>query len=485
MTASLFKITPTPPTSIKLEPGKDGTFWFTIESLAAPDKVIDILLQAQRIGDDQNGQDVDWLVAAPRTLRMPGGKTETVTITARPIASTPRGGHNVKLIIADKDRPNDSYAESPSVACEVVAPAVTLPPPRTKFPLWLILAIAGGVALIGGGVLAFFLLRGDSAPPGLNETCATSGTACEQGLVCAASTKKCLLPAGATCTQAKAAECASAECSATLSLCTVPHGTTCDPGSKDTVPCPANTTCDPAARLCLGHVGAACKVGSDCETGECTANVCAIKVPALQAGDPCETTCPAPLTCGASTHRCVAANGTPCTNHNQCSSTLCDAGVCRDPQVGRDCTADSICGLDQKCTQLQTNLKRCTWMPGHSCTGNGECTSQWCNDGTCSRDDGKCDLPRDCPAPFLCFTSKHRCLLPNGNQCGGHIQCDSTFCNPITNRCAPSPCPPCPPRTYCNNDPINPQCQRLGILLPPTGPIFHHRLAPGTQPVHR
>ena len=62
MTDSLFKITPTPPTSIKLEPGQEGKLSFTVESLAAPDKV-----------------------------------------------------HELKLVIADKERPNDIYFDSPGL----------------------------------------------------------------------------------------------------------------------------------------------------------------------------------------------------------------------------------------------------------------------------------------------------------------------------------------------------------------------------------
>jgi hypothetical protein len=468
MTTSLFKITPTNPTALTIEAGKDGTFSFTVESLAAPDKTISVLLQAQRIGEDRKGQDVDWLVASPATLSITGGETATVTLKARPVTATPRGPHSLKLVIADKDHPNDSYAETPSVACQVIGPPIVVKDDKKKFPLWLIVAIVGGVVLIGGGVLAFVLLRGGDDPPELGEACAASSPACVTGLVCAHS--KCALPAGATCIAATAGQCASSECAGTL--CTIPHGDRCEPSTKDTIPCPANTACDPTARLCLGHVGASCTAAADCETGECAAGKCVTKAPAVKPGDPCDTTCPAPLTCG-STHRCVGANGTACTNNNQCSSGLCNAGVCADPPVGRECTVDGICGVDQQCTPLQPNLKHCTWKPGHSCGGNGECSSQWCNGGTCSRDDGKCDGPRDCPDPFLCILAKHQCLLASNMPCGGHNQCDSGFCNPRSNRCRPIPCaPPCAARSRCNLDPDHPACVPIFILPLPTVPIF-------------
>lgn len=46
MTTSQFKITPTPPASLALSPGEEGELSFTIESLAAPDKIHEIMLQA-------------------------------------------------------------------------------------------------------------------------------------------------------------------------------------------------------------------------------------------------------------------------------------------------------------------------------------------------------------------------------------------------------------------------------------------------------
>jgi hypothetical protein len=163
MTTSLFKITPTPPTSVKLEPGQEGKFSFTVESMAAPDKVHEIMLQALLMSDGK-GTEVDWLVAGPqRTLSMSGGKTETVTITARPTPTSPRGENRVKLVIADRDRPNDIYADSPSVACDVSAPTAVTKPTTTKLPRWLIPAIMGGLLLVGGGVLVVGKITGN--PP--------------------------------------------------------------------------------------------------------------------------------------------------------------------------------------------------------------------------------------------------------------------------------------------------------------------------------
>jgi hypothetical protein len=157
MNGSQFKITPTPPASIALDPGEEARLSFTVESLAAPDQVREVVLQALLIGDDGKDQEVDWLVVGPqRTLRMRGGQTETATITAHPTAGSPRGQHRVKLRVADQARPNDVYTDSPPVQCEVRAPgqkqaAAGIPPWLLGLVLAaLLLGLVGtGLGLLG------------------------------------------------------------------------------------------------------------------------------------------------------------------------------------------------------------------------------------------------------------------------------------------------------------------------------------------------
>lgn len=152
MSSSLFKITPAPPTSIQVEPGQEATFSFMVECLAAPDEVHEIVLQAVLVGSDGKGKTVDWLVPGPqRTLTVSGGKTQTATIAVQPNARTPRGESTIKLVVADMDRPNDLFAESAPLACEVVVRPV-VPPPARKLRRWLIPVICGGVALITGAI---------------------------------------------------------------------------------------------------------------------------------------------------------------------------------------------------------------------------------------------------------------------------------------------------------------------------------------------
>ena len=165
MPASQFKITPTPPISIKLEPGQEGRFSFTVESLTAPDKVLEIMTQALLLGEDGKGKEADWLSAGPKpTLSMSGGEIETVTITAKPKLTSPRGEHKIELVIADKDRPNDVYADSPAVACQVVAPSKD-EQPKKRLPWWLIPVIAGGLLVLGGGGLLVWWLVKPPPPP--------------------------------------------------------------------------------------------------------------------------------------------------------------------------------------------------------------------------------------------------------------------------------------------------------------------------------
>lgn len=154
MNASPFKITPTPPTSIALDPGEEDKLSFTIENLAAPGQVREIVLQALLIGEDGKGKEVDWLVVGPeRILRMSGGQTETATITARPTAGTPRGKHRVRLRIADHERPNDVYADSPPVACEVRGAAGRPKPPPVRLPAWVLALLLAALLLGLGGAL--------------------------------------------------------------------------------------------------------------------------------------------------------------------------------------------------------------------------------------------------------------------------------------------------------------------------------------------
>lgn len=161
-----FAITPTPPTTLELEPGQVGTFSFTVNSLLGPDTSQEVVLQALLIGADRKGTEVPWLVTGPqRTVSLTGGETISVTITARPTRTTPTGDHRIKLAVADNANPNDTY-DSALVICKVVAASEPVVKPRPRsFPLWLIPVIAGGVIVLGGGIFFAVKCTGGSPPP--------------------------------------------------------------------------------------------------------------------------------------------------------------------------------------------------------------------------------------------------------------------------------------------------------------------------------
>jgi F5/8 type C domain len=328
---SEFTITPTPPTTIQLEPGQEGTFSFTVTNQAAPDVSHDVVLVALLVGADGKGSEAGWLTVEPREIRgMSGGKTETVRIVARPTASTRRSEHEIRLVVADKERPNDRFATSSTVMCEVVGRVVPPPPPRKKLPWWVIAAIAGAVVLIGGGI-------------GLQQ--------------------------------------------------------------------------------CLSKRGR-CTNDTECPAGVCSAGICR----PLVLGAPCRDSCPSPLLCTGSPKRCVEAAGRPCNRGDECETTLCQGGVCTIGGLRHDCTTDGLCGQDFRCMDVGGGTKRCLLRPSRGCESDRDCTSSWCNQGKCARDDGLCGNPDDCRPPLVCSAARQQCLKPNGQACTSNAQCLSGSC---------------------------------------------------------
>jgi large subunit ribosomal protein L7/L12 len=269
MPASPFTITPTSPTSLKLEVGEDGTFAFTVTSLAAPDSSQELVCEALWIGPDGKGKSVDWLVVGPsRSLMLKGGDTATVTIGAKPRTTTPRGEHKIQLAIADNERLHDVFGYSEPVSCEVTARPVVTPPPPKRFPRWLIAVIAGGAVVVGVNIFLLVKLLGrDGDDASLGRRC-DAQTPCDAGLICA-DVGKCLQPGRGACKEDGA--CASGEC-VSLGVCAVPIGLTCRPGDK--VPCSRQAVCHPRTNTCLGGAGAPCTTGAQCESGQCAGGVC-------------------------------------------------------------------------------------------------------------------------------------------------------------------------------------------------------------------
>jgi hypothetical protein len=214
MTAQ-FTITPTPPGSLKLRPDQQGELSFTVTCDEPRDRSFDVAFAALLIGADGKGEEVEWLVVGPqRTQHVSGGMTQTITITARPTSTSPRGENTIKLIIVDKEQPNEVHAKSSPVICEVLGPPTgeTPPPPPPWWRRrWLIPAVVGGVVVVGGGVLlASKLLGGNREPPGLGQPCRDAAPACKEGLVCDPVKKICLAAEGAPC--ASDGDCITGRC---------------------------------------------------------------------------------------------------------------------------------------------------------------------------------------------------------------------------------------------------------------------------------
>jgi hypothetical protein len=129
------------------------------------------------------------------------------------------------------------------------------------------------------------------------------------------------------------------------------------------------------------------------------------------------------------------------------------------PELGSNCGPGDTCPERQKCTTLM-GTRACLLAPGERCTGDGQCSSLFCNAGRCSRDDGQCESNSDCRPPSQCHTN-NLCLLPNGEECRENGVCMSGFCQNGQCQTAPKVCsPPCPPGFLC----VLGTCRSIKIL---------------------
>jgi hypothetical protein len=232
--------------------------------------------------------------------------TQQFTVKFQVPPGTPPGRYTFHLLVSDVANPDEQYADGPTVSFTVPEAA---PVKKKAFPWWIV-AVAAGVLIIGGGVVAILASRGG---PELGQPC--EGTACGKGLACSSE----------------------------------------------------------AGGVCLGELG---------------------------------------------------FKG--CEENGQCLSANCEGGKCEEAELGRNCGAGDTCPPRQKCASL-LGTKTCLGAPGEACTGDGQCTSLYCKDGKCMRDDGKCDSSAECRAPSQCH-SNNICLLPNGQSCASNGVCISGFC---------------------------------------------------------
>jgi hypothetical protein len=173
----------------------------------------------------------------------------------------------------------------------------------------------------------------------------------------------------------------------------------------------------------------------------------------LALGEPCAVgqACAKGLQCsGAEGGECLGLEGFEgCVRNEQCLTGSCQQGRCARVPPGSKCAADGTCPTGQKCVQVVSE-RFCLQAPAETCGRDLDCSSLYCKDGKCARDDGRCDTPDECKAPAQCSPDKV-CLLPDGQPCGSGAVCLSGFCS--TGTCAPAPTRPCPafcpPGTAC------------------------------------
>lgn len=231
----------------------------------------------------------EWLSfpdGVERTLSPDGTAVLPVKISVPP--GTAPGSYGFSLVVASVSNPDEHYDRGPSVAF-TVAPAAL--PMKKPFPWWIV-ALAVGVVLIVGGVVAVLASRHKpEAAPGLGQACAQKAPKCGANLTCGEG-NVCLGNSGFQGCE-KPEQCVTGRCEASACKDQVSLGDTCD--SNDD--CRSPLTCFQA--FCLMPVGQRCTHPSQCVSGACDGQVCTrgvVLCPRCPLGQVCiNGTCQRPL----------------------------------------------------------------------------------------------------------------------------------------------------------------------------------------------
>ena len=145
---------------------------------------------------------------------------------------------------------------------------------------------------------------------------------------------------------------------------------------------------------------------------------------------------------------CKKSDGETCTGDDQCSSGICDNGTCEPANTCGNGVVEGTEACDDGNTSGGDGCSAaCLKENGETCTGDTQCESGICDNGTCEPantcgngvvetgetcDDGNTTAGDGCEAT---------CKLSDGEQCTGDEQCDSEICHGGT----------CQPNNQCGN----------------------------------
>lgn len=247
-----------------------------------------------------------------RTLSPDG--TAVIPVRISVPRGTPPGTYSFSLVAASISNPDEHYDRGPTVAFTVAEAAA---PVKKPFPWWLV-ALAAGVLVIVGGVVAILASRGGEAP-GLGRACEDEEPRCGADLTCGAG-NVCLGKAGFKGCE-RGEQCTTTRCEESTCQERVALSGACN--SEDD--CTSPLACHESA--CRGLVGfQGCENGEQCITGRCEAGTCQEKV---TLGDSCNSAddCRAPLTC----HQgfCLMPVGEKCNHPSQCVTGNCAGNQCQ------------------------------------------------------------------------------------------------------------------------------------------------------------
>ncbi|HEY2733015.1 MAG TPA: hypothetical protein VGI70_03475, partial [Polyangiales bacterium] len=147
-------------------------------------------------------------------------------------------------------------------------------------------------------------------------------------------------------------------------------------------------------------------------------------------------------------------DGAICESDDECSSGKCWSGSCGECASDRDCAAGQVCG---EAAADAGPASRCTDLGssefGHLCSGDAECTSNVCNAGVCSEcsasapcDGGaSCARAQDMPPPTHSLHWPTECAPDRfsrkpGELCVDDEDCISRACSGASKACVGMDC---------------------------------------------